>query len=263
MDNLEYSFSNISESESSDIDEEQIFNEYIFFKEIMGGNGDLIFNSKAKNIKIYEGNHNISIHGYIENIYFFGGLKELHIKAPIDNLTIIGGKSTIYVHDSNDTKVNKLYIKGGEHKIEIFSFVHKIETFGGDITIKCNYLKSKVDKITTFGGTRNIYLNNITNKCQKNNKGGIFNLNLTDVIKEIPKFIEDIGNLISPSTIKDDKKDELCSICMENYKKKSIGYILPCKHFFHVNCLNQWFKGKKSRFCPNCKFKVKSKLSEL
>ena len=111
MDNLEYSFSNISESESSDIDEEQIFNEYIFFKEIMGGNGDLIFNSKAKNIKIYEGNHNISIHGYIENIYFFGGLKELHIKAPIDNLTIIGGKSTIYVHDSNDTKVNKLYIK--------------------------------------------------------------------------------------------------------------------------------------------------------
>lgn len=251
-----------NDSAISEIDEEQIFDEDITSKEIHGGNGDIRFNSKAEEIKINNGEHTIYINNHIENLQIFGGQNELHIKDSIDNLVILGGKSTIYVYDKKNIKVYKFYIKGGLHSIDILSYVHKIEIVGGIVTIKCNYSNSKIDKIIAIGGVKNITFNKITNKCQKNFKGGESNLNCTDIVKEIPKSILYSDKVISPSNILDNKKTELCSICVDDFVKNNKAYILPCKHFFHIVCLSKWFQGKKNRVCPNCKFKVISKLKE-
>ena len=259
---LEFSDSENS-SESEDKNEQLIFNDYMEPK-IIGGlniNADITFNSKAKNVQIIGGKHFIRIKNNIENLLIMAGENEVHIKSPIENLNILGGKSTIYIHNINDTKVNILHIKGGEHKIDIFSYVHKLEIYGGVNIIKCNYINSKLDKIITIGGTRNIYLNQATNKCIKNVKGGVIDFHTTNP-KEPPVNIlyKDATGVISPTIYNNTKKDGTCSICVDNFLKNYKVLILPCFHIFHVDCLKAWFKGKKPKLCPNCKFEVKNKI---
>ena len=44
-----------------------------------------------------------------------------------------------------------------------------------------------------------------------------------------------------------------CSICLENFKKKSIVSITPCNHVFHFKCIKNWlYKNIKNTKCPNC-----------
>ena len=202
----------------------------------------------------------IKIANHMENLQMIGE-RELHIKAPVDNITIHGGKTKIYIHDINNAKVYKIYIKGGENKIEILSYVHKLEIYGGCTTIKCNYINSKIDKIITIGGTRNIYLNPATNKCMKNVKGGICDFHTTQPEEPpISLIYKDGEGSIAPTIYNKKKKDELCSICVDNYIKQNEVYVLPCMHIFHKECLLAWFKGKKHKLCPNCKFEVKNKI---
>jgi len=70
-----------------------------------------------------------------------------YIKAPVNNLTIKGGQSKIYVHDFEDAKVDKLYIKGGNHVVEIVSSVNDLELHGGVNIIRCNYINSKINQM--------------------------------------------------------------------------------------------------------------------
>lgn len=41
-----------------------------------------------------------------------------------------------------------------------------------------------------------------------------------------------------------------CSICLENYKLNEKAILLPCTHYFHLNCLKEWFIRKQK--CPYC-----------
>ena len=48
-----------------------------------------------------------------------------------------------------------------------------------------------------------------------------------------------------------------CSICLENFKKKSKVSMTPCSHVFHYNCIKDWlFKNAKNPKCPNCNKEV-------
>ena len=48
-----------------------------------------------------------------------------------------------------------------------------------------------------------------------------------------------------------------CSICLENFKKKSKVSITPCKHVFHYKCIKDWlYKNAKNPKCPNCNKEV-------
>ena len=46
-----------------------------------------------------------------------------------------------------------------------------------------------------------------------------------------------------------------CNICLEDYKNGDELTTLPCFHFFHPNCINQWLISKN--ICPLCKFEIK------
>ncbi len=265
MNVLNFSFDSNSDSNSVSDEQEadQIFNNDIETKYIRNGNSDIIFNGKVKLCQITGGRHTVKIANHIENLEMKAGEREVHIKAPVDNITIYGGKSIIYVHDVKDAKAYKIYIKGGEHKIEILSYVHKLEIYGGNTTIKCNYINSKIDTIITIGGTRNIYLNPTTNKCVKNVKGGICDFHTTEPREPpISLIYKDGEGSISPTIYTQKKKDEICSICVDNFEKQKEVYILPCMHIFHKECLLAWFKGKTHKLCPNCKFEVKNKITK-
>ena len=257
------SMNSSSSNESSDYDTDKIINEDIDSKEINGGKGYIIFNAKVKDALINQGNYNILVNNLIDNLELFGGKNDVHIKSQIVNLIISGGKTNIYIYDLKEVNINKINIKGGEHRLYISSFVHKLDILGGNIIVNCNYLNSEIDKIISLGGTRDFYLNNNTNKCFKNVKGGTFNFHITAMNKNTLKLPNDLkAKIISSSNVLKDKENEICTICLNNYKVNKKIFNLPCNHFFHIACLQKWFKGKKTNFCPNCKFKFKGILIE-
>jgi hypothetical protein len=50
------------------------------------------------------------------------------------------------------------------------------------------------------------------------------------------------------------KHIEECSICLEEFTIETLN-ILPCKHIYHPQCINQWMKEKKN--CPKCRRSIK------
>ena len=243
--------------------QEERFEEYLESKDIYDGHSLLNFLGKAKNICIKGGYHIIKINSHVENLEIEGGFKELQIKAPVDNLTIRGGKSTIYVHNYGEAKVGKFFVMGGNHLIEIYSYVHDLEIHGGIHEIRCNFINSKLDKIKTIGGTRDIYLNPETDKCEKIFDSGTCNFHKTEVIQE-PELYQislEEGDIV-PTVYSKPKEDDQCLICLQDYKSDNIVYFLPCTHHFHKKCLKPYFVGKMEKLCPMCKFKVNNRLAD-
>jgi len=48
---------------------------------------------------------------------------------------------------------------------------------------------------------------------------------------------------------------ESCAICVEEFKSRDILRVLPCKHFFHISCIDEWLTNH-SDLCPLCKSQV-------
>jgi hypothetical protein len=46
-------------------------------------------------------------------------------------------------------------------------------------------------------------------------------------------------------------KNLSCSICFEEYIKKSQVSVLSCEHCFHKNCIQKW--AEKNNSCPICR----------
>ena len=65
------------------------------------------------------------------------------------------------------------------------------------------------------------------------------------LLKRIPEIEVSDKNKLS-----DDNKK--CTICQDEYNNKDKVIVLPCLHFFHTDCIKNWFSTKNT--CPNCKF---------
>ena len=51
--------------------------------------------------------------------------------------------------------------------------------------------------------------------------------------------------------VQEEKKEDCCSVCKEDYTDKDEVVTTGCKHLFHACCLATWVKTKKT--CPNCR----------
>ena len=49
--------------------------------------------------------------------------------------------------------------------------------------------------------------------------------------------------------------DDKCIICQYEFKNYEKLIVLPCKHCFHPDCIEEWLKNQK--VCPYCKVEVK------
>lgn len=66
----------------------------------------------------------------------------------------------------------------------------------------------------------------------------------TQLIDELPEMTVD-----EKSKIPQDKNE--CMICMSDFQLKEKLKIMPCTHFFHTDCIREWFKNNDT--CPICK----------
>ena len=55
--------------------------------------------------------------------------------------------------------------------------------------------------------------------------------------------------------VDEDIREEECCLCLDLYQKDDILQILPCKHYFHQECINRWFTEQQrlSWTCPKCR----------
>jgi hypothetical protein len=72
-----------------------------------------------------------------------------------------------------------------------------------------------------------------------------------------PAQTRDIASLLVHTLVADDprvKEKTSCSICMDNFKARDRIRTLPCLHFFHKACIDEWLQRQGT--CPICKSRV-------
>ena len=51
----------------------------------------------------------------------------------------------------------------------------------------------------------------------------------------------------------DDDDDDVCAVCLTGYTPGEQLRVLPCKHYFHRECIDQWLgERRKSEWLPSC-----------
>ena len=79
------------------------------------------------------------------------------------------------------------------------------------------------------------------------------NDNDNDIISEETintQLIQQIGEKVSEYKV-NEKGDEYCSICLEEFKEKEKIITLECDHYYHRTCITDWLK--KEPTCPLCR----------
>lgn len=65
-----------------------------------------------------------------------------------------------------------------------------------------------------------------------------------EIINSLPR------KAVDKTMLGDDDKAE-CSICMDNVEMGTEVTVLPCKHWFHFECIQHWLKEHDT--CPHCR----------
>ena len=116
--------------------------------------------------------------------------------------------------------------------------------------------KNKINK--DKNKDKNSYNNSNKSSHKKEKRQKIFEEILTLKIEENNE--EDLINLVSaiPAFVVKEKNknnnNTNCPICLGKFKLGEKESSLPCLHFFHSNCIENWLKRNKS--CPVCKLKI-------
>ena len=66
---------------------------------------------------------------------------------------------------------------------------------------------------------------------------------------------EQIDKLPKEKFLKSKYIDDKCIVCQYEFKNYEKVIVLPCKHCFHPDCIEEWLKNQK--VCPYCKSEVK------
>ena len=162
---------------------------------------------------------------------------------------LIGILVTIFLI-SRYYKFNKLYLRFTS--IQRNNNLNNIEF---PIILSVNFNGNR-ERIILYN-TININNNNENNENNINSEN--FNLNFKeDIINMIINKCEkrEFKDFVKENNKKNNKKKENskinekenCTICLQEFKITDIILILPCKHYFHFDCIKNWFD--KNLTCP-------------
>jgi hypothetical protein len=76
--------------------------------------------------------------------------------------------------------------------------------------------------------------------------------NIVETPVEIFERLEiSVTKISKQEQVQEEKKEDCCSVCKEDYVDGDEVVTTGCKHLFHACCLATWVKTKKT--CPNCR----------
>lgn len=76
-----------------------------------------------------------------------------------------------------------------------------------------------------------------------------------DLRSQVPLGDEETKRLPTRKYRKGEEKMEQCVICVENFHDGENLRVLPCEHYFHRQCIDEWLINH-STVCPLCKYEV-------
>ena len=76
-----------------------------------------------------------------------------------------------------------------------------------------------------------------------------------DLRTQVPLGNEETKRLPTRKYRKGEEKIELCAICVEDFTDGDGLRVLPCEHYFHRQCIDEWLINH-SAVCPLCKYEV-------
>ena len=75
---------------------------------------------------------------------------------------------------------------------------------------------------------------------------------ITPLNRNINRNINININSINTLVVCDELPDNICSICLDDFKEDDILKKLNCEHIFHKDCLEPWLNNN-NRNCPLCR----------
>ena len=92
---------------------------------------------------------------------------------------------------------------------------------------------------------------------QSENDDNDISYNLNDSFQSSKGVNENLLNSLTKIKVDDDSNlgQDKCIICLDNFKKGDELIKIPCTHYFHSNCIIEWFKN--NNICPICKYEIK------
>lgn len=70
--------------------------------------------------------------------------------------------------------------------------------------------------------------------------------------KEVVKNLKE--EAITKETILKIGSENICSVCKEEFQIGNFSITLPCRHYFHKDCISPWLSQHNS--CPICRFEL-------
>ena len=74
----------------------------------------------------------------------------------------------------------------------------------------------------------------------------------------------DEGQVVLKSNVvneEEEEEEDTCGICHAEYEEGDQLKVLPCTHFFHKRCVDEWLQ--RTPACPQCKMEVKPAMVEF
>ena len=231
---------------------------------IIKGNGNVLnINHEISKLIINGSDNNIEISssGNVKQIILKGNINKITSKSPqILNISDFGsGNKRIFdrIEDEDDEDDNieiqpQRYVVDSEHE-DTEEDVNEEEDELGNNNNQNNY-QSHGDMILEI--VRNINVLIERTNMLNNSVMHIFNLNMEINTTNIESILSNLVDISFKN--KDNNKDnEKCAICYENFLENEQIKMTGCFHLFHFQCIKKWIETKsESPDCPICRMKL-------
>jgi hypothetical protein len=156
-------------------------------------------------------------------------------------------------------KFNKLYLRFTN--IRTSNNLNNIE-FPIILSVNFNGNRERIILYNTINVNNINNVNNNNNNDENNVNSENFNLNFKEEIinlivskcdkREFKDFVKENNKKKNKKNKENSKinenNKENCTICLQEFKITDVILILPCKHYFHFDCIKNWFD--KNLTCP-------------